>query len=340
MRRLGGALDRGVLTDRVIQSGVHVSRDVVPQPGTHIQATALQDVARADPMDSLYRLKRLVTTVLLTVLLCGVAWAALLYFRQESMMYYPRGYSESDLEYARKRTRFLEYRVGEAKQTAFYLPPLEAGEAGPRPRRLWLFFGGNGARALDWLSLIDSLPAAADSGFLLIDYPGYGLCEGKPSPKTIAEAIDGALRAYLESAGAPGNGDKLAGAAVLGHSLGAAAALTAAEKYGMRRIVLMSPFTSMRDMAATVVGRPLSRFLRHQYDNRAPLERILAREEKGEGKLEVTIIHGEDDRIIPVTMGKTLAGMAPDRIQWHPVPGADHNDLLSHAFPLLKDVVK
>ena len=39
----------------------------------------------------------------------------------------------------------------------------------------------------------------------------------------------------------------------------------------------------------------------------------------------ILIIHGTEDRIVPADMGRELAEMAPERITWHPVPGADHN---------------
>jgi hypothetical protein len=42
------------------------------------------------------------------------------------------------------------------------------------------------------------------TAFLLVDYPGYGICQGKPNPRTILENAEGALQTLLEWMGLPG----------------------------------------------------------------------------------------------------------------------------------------
>ena len=51
-------------------------------------------------------------------------------------------------------------------------------------QRVWVLFGGNAGLALDWLGLLTQVNSPG-VGFLLIDYPGYGACEGSASPETI-----------------------------------------------------------------------------------------------------------------------------------------------------------
>jgi len=60
---------------------------------------------------------------------------------------------------------------------------------------------------------------------------------------------------------------------LLGHSLGAAAALQAGAVIPARQILLIAPFTSMRAMAKRSVGVPLAYLLRHDFDNEARLGR-------------------------------------------------------------------
>jgi hypothetical protein len=110
---------------------------------------------------------------------------------------------------------------------------------------------------------------------------------------------------------------------VLGHSLGAAAALQLASEREVAQVVLLAPFTSMLEMARRTVGRPLAQFLRHRFDNRARLAEVLERFPA----TRVTIIHGTRDEIIPVSMGRELAASAPDRIEYLELPDADHNSL-------------
>ena len=49
----------------------------------------------------------------------------------------------------------------------------------------------------------------------------------------------------------------------------------------------------------------------------------------------ITIVHGEADSIIPVAMGRELAALDPERITFHGVPGADHNDLIGVAVEVI-----
>jgi pimeloyl-ACP methyl ester carboxylesterase len=44
----------------------------------------------------------------------------------------------------------------------------------------------------------------------------------------------------------------------------------------------------------------------------------------------ITIIHGTDDRIIPIRFGRRLAEAAPDRVRMIELEGAGHNDMLTN----------
>jgi pimeloyl-ACP methyl ester carboxylesterase len=189
------------------------------------------------------------------------------------------------------------------------------------PRTIWLGFGGNGSLALDWLHFTGEW----DEGFayLLIDYPSYGDCEGNPSPGRIRETSKAAFEALMRHLQATA-ADLKPRLAVLGHSLGAAAALMAAEDLDLRRGVLLSPFTSMTDMGRIVLGWPLCHLNLHRFDNRKALRRIAARE-----GAKFIIFHGAADEVIPVGMGRDLAAAHPGTVLLHEVPRAHHNDILS-----------
>jgi pimeloyl-ACP methyl ester carboxylesterase len=110
---------------------------------------------------------------------------------------------------------------------------------------------------------------------------------------------------------------------VLGHSLGSAVALMAAEDLGIERGVLISPFSSMTEMGRLMLGWPLCHLNLHRYDNRRTLEGVLANEEA-----QFVIYHGSEDEVIPVRMGRELAKRDESRIAFHEVAGAHHNDVL------------
>jgi len=237
---------------------------------------------------------------------------------QGNLIYYPRSYSASDLSTVGPTTRQLPYGVpGLGRQVSFYIPPA----AGGVPENLWLMTSGNGALALDWEWLPQRYGREVD-GFLLIDYPGYGLCEGKPDPSAIRKSIHGAVGAIAAELDV-GEGVLVPRLAVLGYSIGAAAGLMAAEDFEVGRVVLVSPFTSMTDMAQRVVGKPLCYLLTHRFDNRARLRAVV------DNGARVTMFHGTDDELIPLSMPEELRDLFPGKITLTEIRGAGHNDIIS-----------
>jgi len=254
------------------------------------------------------------TIALLAFLLAALVM--LLGRMQRRMIYFPRPYPEPLTLPA--GAQLVEYRTAQGGQTAYYLPPTPPSTGSPN---LWLLCGGNGALALDWLELLSDFPDPT-AAFLLLDYPGYGRCQGSPSPAAIGESIAQALLALAAHLHIPPTtlNDNLH---ALGHSLGAAAVLLAVAHRPVKRLVLISPFTSLKEMAALLVGKPLSLTLLHDYDNRARLRQVLAREVP----VPITIIHGSHDKIVPVAMGRELAALSP-RINYQEIERGDHNYIL------------
>ncbi len=255
--------------------------------------------------------------IIFMLLMAIVLIALLLVEGQRRMIYYPRAYGD-DLQLP-SNCRSLEFVTSQGRQQAFYLWSPEAGDK--VPARLWLLAGGNAALALDWLEMLEGFPDPG-AGFLLLDYPGYGRSQGRVGPEAILESTEAALAAL--AAGFAVETRELAGRLqVMGHSLGAAAVLLYAGRHRVQRVVLVSPFTSLKDMAALLVGWPLNRTLLHDYDNRARLREIIARDPQ----VPITIIHGDHDKIIPVRMGQELAALSP-LIKYREIPNGDHNYIL------------
>lgn len=205
---------------------------------------------------------------------------------------------------------------------AWYVPPRSGAAV---PERLWAVFHGNYALALDWIEFVDTVPDDG-AGFLLVDYPGYGLCEGKPSREGIIAAGSsafGALAAHLEME----PDDLAARTDAMGMSLGAAAALEFAARHPVRRVVLLAPFTSLKAMADRSVTPALSWLLRDRFDNVARLQELAGRE----APPTVHIFHGTDDEIIPFAMSERMAQEFPSLVVLHPVKGATHNWVLEAA---------
>jgi len=119
--------------------------------------------------------------------------------------------------------------------------------------------------------------------------------------------------------------------AVLGQSLGAAAGLQAAVHYNANRVVLVAPFTSMLDMARRTAGPLHCHLLRHRWDNVARMKELVHSVKSP----RVSIFHGIDDTIIPVTMSQALAEPYPSFVDLKELPGLGHNDITYGASEII-----
>lgn len=273
---------------------------------------------------------RIVRMTIAIVIGLPVVFVLLLFGCQRSMIYHPSRYGLSldVLLQQEPRLRTIEYPTSAGRQVSYYLAPRGGDASDPRPpERLYILCGGNASLALDWLAMLEQSPSTT-TGYLMFEYPGYGRCEGKPTRARIVESLRALPAALDEQLGGEGWRD---GLGLVGHSLGSAAALEFAVLQPVRRLILISPFTSMKAMAARTVGRPLNELVLDRFDSRARLRELLARDDPP----AVWIVHGDRDRVVPVEMGRELAALGPEHVAYREVAGGDHNFILDAIQPEL-----
>lgn len=254
--------------------------------------------------------------LLLPLLLIIGAPLAFIVSCQSKLLYFPRPYASGLTEEWRQKTqgRTIDFTTSQGRQRAFLQGNLKS------PGNLWIACGGNGTVALDWSDWIAS-HAPAEDAWLLVDFPGYGDCKGKPSPGHIRESLRAVVPLAAESVGLSATRD-VARLRFFGHSLGAAASLIAATEFNIRQGVLLSPFTSTMEMSRVVTGLPLGMLVTHRFDNAARLDEIISK-----GPAKVIILHGSDDEVIPVAMSRSLAHGRETSVQLIEIQGARHNDI-------------
>jgi len=268
-------------------------------------------------------LARRITRAIAGFLLILLVTLSILYFRQHALVYHPRPYDDSYAYALPADGEEMEYSAGAAKCSAYFLPGSK-----PLPKRIWVAFCGNGSLALDWTTILRNYPWNGDA-FLLIDYPGYGKNGGYATIASTRASADSALKALTERLKT--NEDHLE-LCTIGHSLGAAVALDFATRHSVERIVLIAPFTTLRDEAAALFGGWIARLLIESYDNRANLAEAMKRNPKA----RIAIFHGTDDEVIPVRMGRELAREFPF-VRFLAVEHADHVSVLNHGHDKIID---
>ena len=183
-----------------------------------------------------------------------------------------------------------------------------------------LLFHGNAGNIGDRLAHARLLTAA---GFdvLLFDWRGYGNSSGTPGEQGTYRDARAARDCLLRQPGV----DR-ARVLYLGESLGGAVAVELALAHPPAALVLLSAFTSVRDMARLHYGLIPTALVPDAYPS---LRRIAGL------RAPLLVLHGEDDMIVPVEHGRALYDAAPEPKRLSIVPGAGHNDIVSLAGPQL-----
>ncbi len=275
--------------------------------------------------------KRFIVLVITAVSIAVLLLVGLLFFGQRRMIYFPQRYPEPHERLLTTSTVELAFQTNAGRQVAFYLAPATSGTT--LPLRLWVFFPGNAMLALDWLDILEG--SRRDGiGYLLLDYPGYGLCHGRPSRRAIGESCEAAFRALAEHLHVPVQ-QLERDLNLVGASLGTAAALEFAGSHPVRNVVLFAPFTSMVAMARRSVGWPLCYLLLDRYDNRLRLQELAGRSPQP----SVVIFHGLADTLVPPSMSRDLVSAHPGMIRLRTVEKVDHNMILDASARDLRQIV-
>lgn len=114
---------------------------------------------------------------------------------------------------------------------------------------LVLYFGGNGTNAATTLMSLHGYRAAAFSNVhvAMVDYPGYGQSEGKPSDITFKQS---ALAIYDALAAR----EDVTEIIVIGYSIGTGPASYVASRRDVSGLILMAPYAHVADLFNNVVN--------------------------------------------------------------------------------------
>ncbi len=177
--------------------------------------------------------------------------------------------------------------------------------------RTILWFHGNAGNISHRLDNIRLLHDLVGAGILIIDYGGYGRSDGEPSEQRMYADARAAL-SFVR-----GRGVSTEHTVYFGRSLGSAVALDLAVEHPPAKLILETPFESLRAMAGSLLPATLARIVPQRFDNLSKIGRIQS---------PVLFIHGDRDEIVPFEHSRTLFTNAPEPKEHYAIPGATHND--------------
>ncbi len=251
--------------------------------------------ARASPGKLLWKAIRAILLGYLGVLVLSFLF-------QRRLMYYPSGGPVPTPPFPSLREVELSTADGVSLK-AWHWP-------GRDPLTLLIFHGNAGHRGdrLSWAEILRETGA----GVFLLDYRGYGGSSGSPTEKGLYLDAEAAA-AWLEA-------NRYSPVVYVGESLGSAVAVELALRRPPAALILQSAFTSAADVGQKAYPfLPVRLLIKDRFDSLSKIDRVTC---------PILLIHGKEDSLVPLTMGRALYDRAQGQKEWLEILGADHNDPL------------
>jgi fermentation-respiration switch protein FrsA (DUF1100 family) len=178
-------------------------------------------------------------------------------------------------------------------------------------RPVILYFHGNGDFLAGFFGRFREL-IADGTGIVALSYRGYAGSTGHPSEHGL---LQDAATAYAFTT-ARYSADKIV---VWGFSLGTGVAVALAADQRIGRLILEAPYTSTADVAASMFWyMPVRLAMRDQFRSDERIARV---------KVPLLIMHGSNDRAIPIVFGERLYALAHEPKQFVRFPSGGHENL-------------
>ena len=183
----------------------------------------------------------------------------------------------------------------------------------PEPRAQVVYFHGNGGNLSVWTPILAGI-ARHGYSVLAFDYRGYGVSTGRPSESGLYRDVDAVLERFWSAT------PQKSPVVYWGRSLGTAMAAYAATVRAPDGVILESGFPDARSLVRTSL--PLA-FLALFSTYRFPCAEFLRHV-----NVPVLVMHGDDDHIVPIALGRKLFDSCAGRKQFVTIRGGDHNDFM------------
>jgi hypothetical protein len=255
-------------------------------------------------------LLRMITGLLIVIVALFVLFSIL----QGRLIFYPQRISDKEAEMLMKRNSRVEpisLKTHDNLTIRGWFLKNSLSSKSP----VILYFGGN---AEEVSYLLDYTEKIKGWSWVIMNYRGYGLSEGKPSEKNLyRDAIT--LYDYFVKRD---DIDKER-IAVMGRSLGTGVATYLAQTRKTSAVILVSPYDSLVSVGKSIFPfLPVNLILRHRFDSlsRAPFITV-----------PLLVLVASDDNIIPVQYSRKLAEKWGAAYSLIIIKGEDHNTIHDNA---------
>ena len=254
-------------------------------------------------------MKKLILSALALVTLAYIGLCTVLYFQQGALLYMPQPRAMTDPHHTLPLTT-------DAGSTLITTAVQTTGKA-------VIYFGGNGEDVSRNLSVFRKI--FPDRSLYLMHYRGYGGSDGAPSEQGITRDA-----AKLYDLVSQQNKDIV----LIGRSLGSGVATRLASTRAPSRLILVTPYSSVEDVASERYwGFPVSLLLKDKYESWRYASSVTA---------STAILVADNDAIIPLHSSiKLLNHFKQGLAQLYTFEGAGHASISTSQqyYELLHDLV-
>jgi len=175
-----------------------------------------------------------------------------------------------------------------------------------------IYFGGNAEAANVSAQVMQ--PQLEGYAQYYLNYPGYGGSGGQPTEKSLFAAADRVFEFVAK---------RHQRIVLIGRSLGSGVAVYLASKHTIDRLVLITPFDSITEVATTHYPiLPVRWLIRDRFDSLSRATQTQA---------PTLFLAAQYDRIIPAHHSESLFRAWPtDKAEYISISNADHNDIHLH----------
>jgi len=246
-------------------------------------------------------------------LLAVVIYAAVvgaMYAFQRKLMYFPTQALPSPAQVGAVDMAVVRLRTDDGLELAsWYKPAADGAEI--------IYFHGNGGNISHRAEKVRPL-LEAGHGVLLVSYRGYGGNPGTPSETGLIADGRAAYEFLMQREVPPRR------VVLLGESLGSGVAVPIAAAHDVGAVILEAPFTSAAEVGQRAYPLvPVAWLIKDRFDSLSLIGRINA---------PLLIVHGENDRVVPVSFGRELFEAAAEPKQGVFLPGAEHGNLQAYGL--------
>lgn len=254
------------------------------------------------------RLKKVLRFGLLSIIILYIGACAYMYFMQESFIFLPEKIDTHAVIDMGVPTEEINFSVDDDQLNGVLCKVNQ-------PKGLIFFLHGNKGNVL-YQKAAAKFYTDLGYDFFTFDYRGFGKSTGSCSnEKQFFDDIHAVYKTMSKKYAQ----DSIT---VIGYSLGSGPAAMIASEMNPKRLVLIAPYFSLKDMTVRRYYVIPTFLLKYPFETNVHLQNV---------KVPTLIVHGDQDAVLPFEGGKQLSELLKKTDLFVRLPGYGHDDMEKNA---------